>query len=362
MSNLATVNNVVGFATRSINERFNMFLELYSVENTKKDYIRTINKTLMYLTGKDIKNILTDEIKNISSYDVELYRNYLKNLTCPEDSTKKIYKMSTIKKYLIPCRMFFDYLIEHRVIEDNPFKISKIKTNERTEHYGSLTESELEGLYEYCLGLKDRGLTKKLYFEFLVTLTCRKTVAQELTFEDIKRKKDLETNKEFWVVDSWDKTRNVDRAITDEFYNRLKDNFDSYDWVDKKKGFVFNVGDKTLEKTLKDYCEFAGIDKKGRNIVQHSLKSTGLDIIQDAFGDINITAKAGGHADIQTTYQNYINKNHGYSKQPSILLGEKESSDNLDNLSKEQLLDLIKNSGCTTLSKICANAKKQGLI
>lgn len=354
-------NNVIGFKNHSIKEHFNLFLNRYERENTKYNYMPNINNALMYMTGKDIDTITIDEIKNITSYDVELYRDYLKKLTKPH-SKERLYKMNTINTYLSPCRTFFDFLIEHKVVQSNCFDIKKLKTKETVNHYGSLTESELEGLYDYCLSLKDRGITKKLYFEFLATLTCRKTVAQELKFDDIVRRLDPEDNNYYWVVNSYDKTRIVDRAITDEFYDKLKANFDSYDWVDQKKGFVFNVGDKTLEKTLNDYCKFAGIDKESRNIAQHSLKSTGLDIIQDAFGDINITAKAGGHADIQTTYENYLNKNKHYSQQPSIMLSKKRKKEDLKLLTQEQLLDLINSSGIITLNKICANAEKRGLI
>lgn len=355
MNNLAediNTNNIVGFKNDTVKKSFDVFLSEYKSDNTKKNYTRYIDQSFMYLTGKNIDTILLSDVQNLNQGDIREYRSYL----------RKHYKDNTTNQMIFACKAFFDYLIDCDKINKNCFHIKKIKTEEAEVNYGSLTESELEGLYEYCLSLKDRGMTKKLYFEFLATVTCRKSVAQKLKFNDIVRKLNPSDGKEYWVINAFDKTREVDRAITDEFYNKLKTNFDSYDWVDQKKGFIFNICDKTLEKTLNEYCEFVSIDKKGRNIVQHSIKSTGLDIIQDTFGDIKITAKAGGHASIQTPYKKYIGKNTDYSLQPSILLADKHNMDCLDELSQEQLLDLIKNSGMITFNKIRANAEKRGMI
>lgn len=351
-TNSATqLNNVVGFSNISVSDKIDSFLNTYESTNTRNAYKNYYNIMFMYLCGKELSDLTIDDVKSIEIVDVKRFREHLRYK----------YKVNTINQIVFACKALFSSFKEDGMIHDNSFDIAKIKTKQKEVHYGSLTADELNGLYEYCLTLK-KGMTKKLYFEFLATVTCRKTVAQELKFENIKRKRNKKTNTEYWVVDVYDKTDEVNRAITDEFYDRIKSNFDSYEWYDQKKGYVFNLENKTLDKTLKDYCEYAGIDRVGRNIVQHSIKSSGLDMIQDTFGDINITAKAAGHKNIQTAYNNYIGKNVDYSQQPSILLGTDYDFDKLGELSKDELINVIKLCGRNSMIKVYLKAKEVGLI
>jgi site-specific recombinase XerD len=260
------------------------------------------------------------------------------------------------------CNALFEYLKGEEVVRDNPFSAFKAIKSKKEVSWGSFTVDELESLYDYCLNLKDRGVTKKLYFEFLITMTCRKSIAQNLKFKNIKRKLNREDQQYYWVLTGFDKTQEINRAIPNDLYQRLSDNFSTYSEKDKQAGLVFNVENQTLERTLNEFCKYAGIDKEERRLCQHSLKSTGLDIIYDTFNDIKMVAEAAGHADINVDYSKYIGKIKNFAKQPSILLSmtRDHCKEELDELSKEELLNIIMSCDEFVAKKLCL--KKDGVI
>lgn len=342
------INNVVGFKLSTPKSNIDTFINSYDSENTRITYMRNYKVMFMHLCGKEIEELTWENINSIDVEQVKKFRDYLK--------TK--YSYNSINSIIFSCKALWDDLIENKKVTINPFDIKKLKIRNKT-HYGSLTTEEIKSLFDYCLSLKDRGLTKKLYFEFLYTVTCRKHVAQNLTWNDIIRTLNKQTGTMYWVVNTYDKTENVDRAISDEFYNQIKDNFNSYSDKDKAKGKIFNVENQTLELTLKNFCKEHGIDKEARNIVQHSIKSSGLDRIQSVFEDVTITARAGGHKQIQTTYDNYVGKNVDYSQQPSVLLNKNYSIDILNELDKDSLIELIKKCGKNTIDKMCVTLENE---
>ena len=349
-TNVNTGVNVIGFSNGSISEVINGFLNRKS-DNTKRTYKKNYNSLFMFLFATDINVVSKNQIQNITVSDAYRFQDYL----------DKIMKPNSVNQVIFSCKSLWDRFIKLEIVNKNVFIIESLTVKEHV-HYGSLTENELYGLYDYCLSCERKPMTKKLYFEFLVTVICRKTIAQELTFDHIKHEVNWQDGNEYWVIKGFDKTDEVNRPITNEFYNRLKANFDSYDASDKAKGFVFNVSDQTLDKTLKDYCDYAGIDRVGRNIVQHSLKGTGSDTIQRTFGDINITACAAGHKSIQTTYNNYLNKNKDLSKQPSIVLNQDYDFEQLRGLSVDQLMYVIEDCNKDVLINIFLKAQKLGYV
>jgi len=353
--NAKAMNNVIGFPINTVANTIEKFLDFYDSTNTRVTYFGHFRKMFMYICGKDIDKIKVDDVARIDFTHTTDYQRYLKT---------KHKNINTVNQSIAACKILWDFLRQERIVSgDNPFAIKAMKYKDRDKNkYGSLTRDELELLYDYCESLPDRGTTKRLYFEFLATMTCRKTIAQTIKFSDLKYKKNKEDGKYYWVIDAFDKTRPINRAIPEDLYQRLKNNFHSYSAKDKDKGFLFNVENKTLEKTLKDFCQYAGIDKVGRNICQHSLKSTGLDIIQEVFEDIKLTAKSGGHANIQTLYNNYIDKNVNYSKQAAIMLGQNLSIDLLKDLSKAELIEVITSAGTNTICRLCVEGKKAGFI
>lgn len=357
MSNLAekldsqdnvNVAPVVGLVPNTPYNRIMSFINDYESKNTRSAYQRYYRDMFIYMTGKSMEQITYSDIKSIDKQRVKDHRQHLKS---------KGQAASTINQKIFACKSLWDDLREDNIVNVNPFDLKPL-TQEENNH-GSLTYEEVQNLYQFCLQQKYKPMTQKLYFEFLFVLTCRKHVAQTLTWDQIKRELDIDSNKMVLVVnftgDNRDKGKSIKKAITDEFYNRLKENYEDEKETNNK---VFcGIYNATYDNTLKAFCKEYNIDPD-RDIVQHSLKSSGLDYIQGAIGDINVTAQAAQHSNIQTTYQRYLNKNKKYSSQPSYMLHENFNIDLLRDLDKEELLGLIEKAGQETIVKLCLELNK----
>jgi hypothetical protein len=348
MNNLAVQNqesysnNVVGFDTNTPYARIKNFINSYESENTKKAYTNHFEKMFMYCCHKPMEKLTYSDIKSIDDIKVEDYRNFL----------QEQYAETSVNQMIFACKALWDRFKERRIVDFNYFDIKPLieKDNSR----GSLTPEEVDGLFNYCLKQDYKPVEQKLYFEFLYTVTCRKSAAQSLTWDKIVKELDVDTSKLVWVCTFIDKGKEVKKAINEEFYDRLKNNYVKEGY---NSGKVFNINDKTYDKTLKRFCKEWGISES-RNICQHSLKSSSLDLIQSVYRDINITAQSASHKNINTCYRRYINKNRSYCSQPSYSLYKNYSFDMLKDLDRDTLVEIIKNCDKTTLIKLCIEKEK----
>lgn len=356
-NSLENVNyaSVVGLVPNTPYNRIMSFIKEFDSDNTKNSYVNHYRKMFSYMTGKkesqSLEQLTYNDIKLIDKDRVKDYRQFL----------KENYKTTTINQRIFACKSLWDEFRENDIVNINPFDfLKKQRLKEEENNYGSLTLDEIEKLYQFTLQREYKSMTQKLYWEFLFVVTCRKHVAQTLTWDQIERELDLDTKEMIWVVsftgENKDKGKSVKKSITDEFYNRL---YENYTKEKETNGKVFcGINNETYDNTLKAFCKEYNIDSN-RNIVQHSLKSSGLDFIQGVLGDINVTAQAAQHSSIQTTYKKYLNKNKKYSSQPSFMLHKNYSIDMLKELDKDELLGLIEKAGKETVVKLCLELNKQ---
>lgn len=344
MSIIPKNKNVYNFVKDSPQEDISSFLELRNCDNTRETYLRHYQNVFWEICRKEISSLTWSDITNITMKMVKDFRVGL---------LKQGFKPSTINQRVFATKKLWQEFRENGRVTENVFDIEEL--TEKDNPYDSLTEREMDRFLDYCLSLKHKPLTQYLYFKFLYVVSCRKHVAQNLTWSDIVKDKD-EFEQEFWVVCFESKGKMIKKAITDQFYDQLWQN---YRKCKEFSGKVFNVHDNTLKKTLKDFCKLNGITRK---IAQHSIRSTSSDHIQRILGDVNITAKALGHKNIQTTYNKYMNKNNDYSNQPSFMLDREFSVDELRSLNEEELLQLINKSGNEVLAKLCIELEKNNKL
>jgi site-specific recombinase XerD len=278
----------------------------------------------MFICHKTIDNLTWNDIKNITIAKVKEYRDHL----IEED-----FASSTINQRILACKALWDDFFENEKVDKNVFDLKKLK--QVKNHWDSLTDKEMQMLYKFCLDQPKKPITKQLYCEFLYTTGLRKNIAQSIFINDIKRKLDVKSQQEFWVIDVIDKEHPRDVAITDDFYYRLVNNPENDGKTDEK---LFHIYNKTIDNLLKAFCDKYNITRK---IKQHSLKGSGGDLVQNVYGDINKTAKYLGHENIQTSYEYYLGKNESYSEQPSFALHKGYSIDMLKDLGEDVLIGLI---------------------
>lgn len=349
MSNLAEKNvkvaPVVGLIPETPYNRIMSFINNYESKNTRDTYTRHYKLMFEYMTGKKgLERVTYEDIKSINDIKVEGFRNQLKDK----------YKSTTINQIIFSCKALFDKFKERRIIEINDFDLEPLIEKENS--YGSLTNKEIENLFDYCLNLDYKPMITKLYFEFLYKVTCRKSAVQDLIWDQFNKELDRETETMIWVITFVDKGKEIKKAITDEFYERLKQNYNENN--KKNDGKIFcGIDNGTYDKVLKDYCKKYGIDQK-RNITQHSIKGSGLDHIMTITGDINTVSLAGQHKSVNMAFKRYLNKNRRFSEHPSYFLGKSYDIDMLRSLSKDKLLKLIEGSGNETVIRLCLEMEK----
>jgi integrase len=337
-TNFATNFNVIGLNTGSIYQAIEqLFTELKDnkQENTAINYKSHYKEFFMFCCGKNLEQVTWNDLQNITYAKIINFRDYLfhqKQVKRPTVNAK-IASIKTLYKHLYKYNKKIDLDVANDV---TPLK--ELQSEKKKSSYGSLTNEEYQALLDYCMTEKYNPLDKKLFFETAITTGNRRSCLLNLKWEDIKQQKD-NSGKFFWVIYVYDKGKEVEKPITDEFYNKLCSlKGESAQSTDK----IFNICDKIIAKTLRDFCKSADINVKERNIVLHSLKKTSLDMVWEATRDINQTALQGSHKSIQTPYANYLNQNKNYSENPSYYVFTDENrADLMKNASKEEIVKAI---------------------
>jgi integrase len=334
-------NNLVVFNNKSVASAIQYYVERLAEDspNTAKSFGNYIKEFFMAVKGKEINDLVWDDLISITNNDVVCFQSLLRRKNSKNTTNQKISAVKSLFRALKPnCDG-----INMNAFEIKPFKI---KDND-VESYGSLTEDEVERLLEFAGKQSYRSLVQKLYFKTRFIAGIRHDAVFTLEWKQIKRLLDKKNNVEAWVIGVDDKGKSVKKAISDKFYEELCElkSYISEGEKNYNKNKVFNICDKYLRNTLREFCKVEGINED-RNIVLHSLKKSSCDYVYDRSKDITLTATQGQHSDINTTYNNYIGKNSGFIDQPSYYMFDDEVSiDKLRDLSKEELLDLIEKCG-----------------
>lgn len=313
--------------------------------NTAKNYRGFYKQFFMYNFNKNYTDCKWDDFLSLRYDNILEYVNYLE-VSCSQNTIKtKIASLQSLAKELKKINhdvdtSIYDVKLEKRVMEKN--------------EYGSFTEDEIYELLEYTKNLhSEKAKQQYLFFKLSIATAHRLASILNLKWSDITSIN--ENGTDIWVINVKDKTSCFTTPISNELYEELYELYNGD--MDSK---VIQVSDKTLSKTLSQFCKDNGIDQKGRKLVIHSIKKASADICyKTCDNDIVAVAKHLHHSNIQTAYNSYLNKNSVLSESHSYnMFQEKEDIDDvLGDLSKEELLSLIKKCSQTTISDILKKAK-----
>lgn len=323
MSSVIINLNKVTNREKKLGEIIDLILSLKS-ENTRKSYINTYNDFSQYFFNKVSYKLLNwDNLNSLSYIDIIEYTKHL----------ELSYKTSSIKSKLASLQFLSKELnkIKPNSINSNIFYI-EIKNKDKENSYGALTKEEMNDLLDYSKSLDTR---KYLFFKLMLATAHRVNSLLNLKWGDIKIIK--ENDKEIPIIEIYDKTNHFKTPISNALYNELKQNL--YQGIENNKIF-YDINNMSLCRMLDKFCTIYNIDKKGRNIVVHSIKKTSGDIVYEKTnGDISATAKHLHHNNISTAYKHYVGKNTSYEQQASYTILD---DDNIDNQLLEKLKDLSK--------------------
>lgn len=330
---------------RPLGESIDLILGRIKSKNTAKNYKGFYKEFFTYTLNKSYNDVTWDELLSVTYDDVLEYVGALEVKNNPKTVSTKIASLQSLVKELKK--------INHDLNTD-VFNVKIDTKNVKTNEYGAFTEEEVYKLLDYAKNLKsDKAYVQYIFFKLSLATAHRMNSLLSLKWNDIVLK--TENGKQIWCLELHDKTGHYTTPISDELYKELRE---LYNGNDEEK--VLKITDKTLSLTLKKFCKEYNIDKDGRNLVIHSIRKCSSDIVYSTTQDIVATSRHLRHANINTCYRTYVARNQELSNSHSYsMFSEKESVDDvLGNLSKEQLLDLIKGCNQSVISAICNKAKE----
>lgn len=316
------------------------WLSAMNNENTKRNYRNHINDFCTFLLKFPLEEINKDDIDNANiSFNTMLnYKTYMSE-TKKENGDN--YGGQTIRTKIYAVNSWLEYLYKHErgynVPSPDKLKLDrktmpKVKGNNGSKPF---TYNEVLNMICKAKEYKD-GEMKSLLIEFaLVTAWRKEAIISSISFGSFYRVKD---NVDYWLVDIVDKGDKEDtKAISNDLYERLMKLNPNHEDDD----LVFPISNTSVDNLINQL-------KKDLNIQGdksfHGIKKASVIRVLDLTDNIFKAQKHACHESIETTAKFYALYNRNFAEDMSLHLMTTLDNNLFDDYTKEELLDLIKNS------------------
>jgi integrase len=308
-------------------------------ENTYINYKIDIEQFFYFLFKRHYSFLTVQDLENITSDDLVTYRVALKG----EGKVN-----STLNRKIASVRKLFGFLeATYPNIRKAIFNVvEKMKEND-TSSYGVLTWEEGTNMVKLAK-TKKNGDKLSLMIELAIITCYRLNVLLELTLDQIHI--DNKGGQDYHVIKVIDKGEKHEKPISPKMFERLTEIATS----NNEPLFPFTV--HTIGRRFKQLVEEMQLDQR-RNIKFHSLKKCGVNFVFDSTGDIMMAQKQGNHKSANTTMKSYLEHKTDYSQMPSYTMDMEIDLQSLEELSKEELLQLITNSTTGTQLELLRKLK-----
>ena len=275
-----------------MNEKIQAFLTViakqkrYS-EHRVEAYRRDIEEFQAYLEKEAIGDF--DEV------DYTMLRGFLSELY------DRALEPSTIARKLSSLRSFYDYLLEEKLINDNPFLLIHAPKQKR-QNPDFLYEDEVELLLDHIDTHTDLGIRNKAMLELMYASGLRASEVVELRLANLDLNACL-----VHVLGKGKKERLVPfhpycqqwlmSYVTEARENIMLANGENHDVV-----FVNQRGKPLTTRGLRDILDRTSLKAGlGRHIHPHALRHTFASTLLDHGADIRFVQEMLGHASLSTT-------------------------------------------------------------
>ena len=299
-------------------------------ENTYENYLPRFKNFFMKVINKELHSIKWEDIFSITFSDVEDYQKYL--------LVEKENIEYTVDQKLFTIKGLWDYLYKHNNnVNKDVLDFVELYNKDTDENsWGTLLSEELDLLFKFAETRGRTGKIQRAYFEFLYDIACRKSVPLKMKWSQVKRGYDFKSKQKVWLVCYTEKGKKVEKAIRDEWYDKLASI--------RKEGSdeVFNIGKSTIENTFEAFREKYNLfERNNKRIVIHSIKKAAGQRGWDVTHDPKLVQEYMQHSDFNTTMNIYNNRKDNYTEQLSYKLGFDIDINEFKDLSKEELISLI---------------------
>lgn len=273
-------------------------------------FITTRNKSLQEVTEAD----LDYSMREVEEYQTELRRKF---------------KASTVNTKMTAIKKTISKLEGHGVnVNSKVFEVTRY-TEHDTESYDAMTTEEVLKAIELVKTTR-KGIEKSLFLSVAFATAFRKESIQNLKWSDLHYKNDYWTIKTLGKGNKWD-----EKKISGKLHNELMEYKETVDYGDK----IFQLSRKTIDGMMN--LIRSSIDFGDRNIVFHSLKKSSIEEVGIMTNyDLKAMQAQGNHSNVSTTLNSYLSAR---KIEDMVVVDPSEKIDisKLNNLSKEELINLI---------------------
>ncbi len=294
-NNIYTLTNLI--------DKYSYYL-IYEKNVSKKtleNYTLRLNRLVDFLGDISIKELNRMQVLD---FRIELNKQWL--------STK------TINYHIVAIRAFLKFLLKNDIDCISPNKLELAKIPPREVNY--LSEEEIEKILHAPGNIETKNIEKQtrdiaiLYMLYGTGLRVSELI--QLKKSDIK----IDSN-QFSVIGKWSKLRaifatKIAREKLQQYMNQRKDN-SLYLFTTVSSNWLGNhLSRNSIEKIVRTYAKFAGINKK---VTPHTLRHSFATSLIKKWADIRAVQTLLGHSSITTT-QIYTHIDDRHLKQVHDLL------------------------------------------
>lgn len=318
-----TLANVQRIGVDNVYTDIQAFFDEYESEKTKKEYLRDIQEFFRYIHGKELNDLILNDITNVSNGQpmakkhVISYRKHLMNKNSEGTVNRKITSIRSLYKFLQGEGYPLNYLI---------FALRALKYN--PDSYGVLTKEQVESMAELALSETYGEQLHALIYLSAVT-SIRITALLSLTWGNIKK----DSGSRFYTVNTVDKRKKaVIKPFEEELYLKM---------------VAIKKSEKLFEDLKVDYVN-AAIGKLAKaleineRIVTHSLRKTAPAHEMRTTGDVRRGMEQSNHKSVQTFIDSYTDKKVNFAELAGIKMFRKIDESVFENVSKEDILMKLK--------------------
>lgn len=291
-------------------------------ENTAKTYNKAVRDYFFWLCKKRLEDLEPKDLIASGTLLVK-YQNLLKEKN----------KNSTVNTKMAAIRSVYKFIEEdYAGVKSEWFnKIDRFDEDEDGEGYGELFQDEIIQMMEYASQEPCKGLEKSLLIEMAVTTSFRKSSLLSLKWSDIK----YNEKENLYIISTYLKRKKDSKPITPDQYERL------LQLKETNKDYIFTLSTSTIQKFMDRLCKNIIADDT-RNITFHSYKNVAINFACRVMKDMHAAKTQGNHSSMQTTEDCYIKANREFSNMPGLKMWQDCDLSKLDELSKEELVKIIK--------------------
>lgn len=344
---MSSLQNVVPIGSHTtVFNHISNWIKTRPAENTRTTYELRIREYFEFVRGKKIEFLtqedLTTRRDEFLGYIAYLSKNHVKNGSIVASSVNG--KATVIRK------LMKELAISYKNIDLSVFEYDSIKDNSNGSD--PLTEDEIVELIALSLEESRKPFEKSVYVELSYVTAFRLSAKLELKWTDIVFEDGVYALR---VKEKGNKEKY--QAISNELYDKLM----LLKEQNKDSEYIFTISKRTAQDFVQHiaYTKM-GINKDVRKITDHSIRKGSANAVHDATGDVEEVREHLNHSDLAVTSR-YLKKRRKLSSLPSnLILRNSDLEEQLNEMSKEEIIDLLTKCNVGIKASISRQLKAKG--